>query len=190
MPFQPSPSVEPDSLPDEGDPAEEASTIDVPAPSMEPDRPDASEVEVERPDAPPVEPSPDLGLGAIAVPTGTAGDAPVSGSPDWDPPPSTDAMFAAEELTAGAAALGEDDADDDDLLAVGDIPPVEMETGLGPVEFVEIVIPESLLRTAMVRYGINIMLLSIFISEYLIGAIQGAIIIIAMLVQRSLVRKS
>ena len=36
----------------------------------------------------------------------------------------------------------------------------------------------------------NIMLLSNFISEYLIGAIQGAIIIIAMLVQRSLVRKS
>jgi ribose transport system permease protein len=36
----------------------------------------------------------------------------------------------------------------------------------------------------------NIMLLSNFISEYLIGAIQGAIIIIAMLVQRSLARKS
>ncbi len=35
----------------------------------------------------------------------------------------------------------------------------------------------------------NIMLLSNFISEYLIGAIQGTIIIIAMLVQRSLVRK-
>ncbi len=36
----------------------------------------------------------------------------------------------------------------------------------------------------------NIMLLSNFISEYLIGAIQGSIIIIAMLVQRSLMRKS
>jgi ribose transport system permease protein len=36
----------------------------------------------------------------------------------------------------------------------------------------------------------NIMLLSNFVSEYLIGAIQGAIIIIAMLVQRSLMRKS
>ena len=36
----------------------------------------------------------------------------------------------------------------------------------------------------------NIMLLSNFISEYLIGAIQGSIIIIAMLVQRSLARKS
>lgn len=35
----------------------------------------------------------------------------------------------------------------------------------------------------------NIMLLSNFVSEYLLGAIQGAIIIIAMLVQRSLVRK-
>jgi ribose transport system permease protein len=35
----------------------------------------------------------------------------------------------------------------------------------------------------------NIMLLSNFVSEYLIGAIQGAIIIIAMLVQRSLMRK-
>lgn len=35
----------------------------------------------------------------------------------------------------------------------------------------------------------NIMLLSNFISEYLISAIQGAIIIVAMLVQRSLVRK-
>lgn len=35
----------------------------------------------------------------------------------------------------------------------------------------------------------NIMLLSNFVSEYLIGAIQGAIIIIAMLVQRSLVRR-
>ncbi|MND47205.1 Ribose transport system permease protein RbsC [compost metagenome] len=35
----------------------------------------------------------------------------------------------------------------------------------------------------------NIMLLSNFISEYLIGAIQGAIIIIAMLVQRSLSRR-
>jgi ribose transport system permease protein len=36
----------------------------------------------------------------------------------------------------------------------------------------------------------NIMLLSNFISEYLIGAVQGAIIIIAMLVQRSLMRRS
>ena len=36
----------------------------------------------------------------------------------------------------------------------------------------------------------NIMLLSNFVSEYLIGAIQGAIIIIAMLVQRSLMRRS
>ncbi|MEM5469986.1 ABC transporter permease [Celeribacter marinus] len=36
----------------------------------------------------------------------------------------------------------------------------------------------------------NIMLLSNFISEYLIGAIQGTIIIIAMLVQRSLSRKA
>ena len=36
----------------------------------------------------------------------------------------------------------------------------------------------------------NIMLLSNYASEYLIGAIQGAIIIIAMLVQRSLIRKS
>lgn len=35
----------------------------------------------------------------------------------------------------------------------------------------------------------NIMLLSNVVSEYLLGAIQGAIIIIAMLVQRSLVRK-
>jgi len=36
----------------------------------------------------------------------------------------------------------------------------------------------------------NIMLLSNFISEYLIGAVQGAIIIVAMLVQRSLMRRS
>lgn len=36
----------------------------------------------------------------------------------------------------------------------------------------------------------NIMLLSNFVSEYLLGAIQGAIIIVAMLVQRSLVRRS
>ncbi|MFP5077118.1 ABC transporter permease [Rhizobium sp. YIM 134829] len=35
----------------------------------------------------------------------------------------------------------------------------------------------------------NIMLLSNFVSEYLLSAIQGAIIIIAMLVQRSLMRK-
>ncbi|EEY07752.1 monosaccharide-transporting ATPase [Brucella pinnipedialis M163/99/10] len=35
----------------------------------------------------------------------------------------------------------------------------------------------------------NIMLLSSFVSEYLLGAIQGAIIIIAMLVQRSLSRR-
>ncbi|MEE9906904.1 ABC transporter permease [Brucella intermedia] len=35
----------------------------------------------------------------------------------------------------------------------------------------------------------NIMLLSSFVSEYLLGAIQGAIIIIAMLVQRSLARR-
>ncbi|MET4632391.1 ABC transporter permease [Kaistia defluvii] len=35
----------------------------------------------------------------------------------------------------------------------------------------------------------NIMVLSNFVSEYLIGAVQGAIIIIAMLVQRSLVRR-
>lgn len=35
----------------------------------------------------------------------------------------------------------------------------------------------------------NIMLLSNFISEYLIGAIQGTIIIVAMLVQRSLARR-
>ena len=36
----------------------------------------------------------------------------------------------------------------------------------------------------------NIMLLSNFVSEYLIGAIQGAIIIVAMLVQRSLAKRS
>ena len=36
----------------------------------------------------------------------------------------------------------------------------------------------------------NIMVLSDFVSEYLIGAVQGAIIIIAMLVQRSLMRRS
>jgi ribose transport system permease protein len=36
----------------------------------------------------------------------------------------------------------------------------------------------------------NIMILSNYASEYLISAIQGAIIIIAMLVQRSLIRKS
>lgn len=36
----------------------------------------------------------------------------------------------------------------------------------------------------------NIMLLSSFVSEYLIGAIQGAIIIIAMLVQRFLMRRN
>ncbi|MGI4956428.1 MAG: ABC transporter permease [Janthinobacterium lividum] len=36
----------------------------------------------------------------------------------------------------------------------------------------------------------NIMILSNYASEYLIGAIQGAIIIAAMLVQRSLIRKS
>ncbi len=36
----------------------------------------------------------------------------------------------------------------------------------------------------------NIMVLSHFISEYLIGAVQGAIIIIAMLVQRTLMRRS
>ncbi|WP_343123009.1 hypothetical protein [Hoeflea sp. 108] len=36
----------------------------------------------------------------------------------------------------------------------------------------------------------NIMLLTSYVSEYLLGAIQGAIVIIAMLVQRSLTRKS
>ena len=36
----------------------------------------------------------------------------------------------------------------------------------------------------------NIMLLSNFISQYLIGAVQGAIIIVAMLVQRSLMRRT
>lgn len=36
----------------------------------------------------------------------------------------------------------------------------------------------------------NIMVLSDFVSEYLIGAVQGAIIIIAMLVQRSLMRQN
>ncbi|TPW27954.1 ABC transporter permease [Pararhizobium mangrovi] len=35
----------------------------------------------------------------------------------------------------------------------------------------------------------NIMVLSNFVSEYLIGAVQGAIIIVAMLMQRSLMRK-
>ena len=35
----------------------------------------------------------------------------------------------------------------------------------------------------------NIMVLSNFVSEYLIGAVQGVIIIIAMLVQRTLQRK-
>lgn len=43
-------------------------------------------------------------------------------------------------------------------------PPEGLEAGLAPVEFVEIVIPESLLRKAMVGYGINILLLSIAIS--------------------------
>lgn len=42
--------------------------------------------------------------------------------------------------------------------------PNELETGLSPVEFVEIVIPQSLLRDAMVGYGMNIMLLSVVIS--------------------------
>ncbi|MEP9371960.1 ABC transporter permease [Mesorhizobium sp. KR1-2] len=36
----------------------------------------------------------------------------------------------------------------------------------------------------------NIMLLTTYVSEYLLGAIQGAIVIIAMLVQRSLTRRS
>ncbi|WP_448950793.1 ABC transporter permease [Labrys neptuniae] len=36
----------------------------------------------------------------------------------------------------------------------------------------------------------NIMVLSNFVSEYLVGAVQGAIIIIAMLVQRSLARRT
>jgi len=36
----------------------------------------------------------------------------------------------------------------------------------------------------------NIMLLTSYVSEYLLGAIQGAIVIVAMLVQRSLTRKS
>lgn len=36
----------------------------------------------------------------------------------------------------------------------------------------------------------NIMVLSSFVSEYLIGAVQGAIIIVAMLVQRSLIDRS
>lgn len=36
----------------------------------------------------------------------------------------------------------------------------------------------------------NIMLLTTYVSEYLLGAIQGAIVIVAMLVQRSLTRKS
>ena len=35
----------------------------------------------------------------------------------------------------------------------------------------------------------NIMVLSSFVSEYLIGAVQGAIIIVAMLLQRSLMRR-
>ncbi len=35
----------------------------------------------------------------------------------------------------------------------------------------------------------NIMLLSNLVSEYLIGAVQGAIIIVAMLAQRSLTRR-
>jgi phosphatidate cytidylyltransferase len=111
--------------PEEGDPAEEASSVGGPSPAVEPDRPAGTSVEPDRPHDTAVEPGPDLGLGAVAVPAGTADDAPASGSPDWDPPPSTDAMFASEELTAGAAALGEDDADDDDLLAVGDVPPVD-----------------------------------------------------------------
>lgn len=34
----------------------------------------------------------------------------------------------------------------------------------------------------------NIMVLSNFVSEFLVGAVQGAIIIVAMLVQRSLHR--
>ena len=118
--------------PDEGDPAEEASTVGGPTPSVEPDPPDASEVEAEDVDASAVEPGPDLGLGAVAVPAGAVDGAPASGLPDWDPPPSTDAMFAAEELTAGAAARGKDDADDDDdVLAVGDVPPAD---ALGPAD--------------------------------------------------------
>lgn len=36
----------------------------------------------------------------------------------------------------------------------------------------------------------NIMLLTTYVSEYLLGAIQGAIVIVAMLVQRSLTRRS
>jgi ribose transport system permease protein len=44
---------------------------------------------------------------------------------------------------------------------------------------------------ALILEGIgNIMVLSNFVSEYLIGAVQGAIIIIAMLAQRSFARRS
>ncbi len=72
----------------------------------------------ERPEDAADEPGPDLGLGAVAMPAGTADVEAASGSPDWDPPPSTDAMFAAEELAAGGDARGEDgDADAAGLAA-------------------------------------------------------------------------
>src|SRR5262245_48249887 len=38
------------------------------------------------------------------------------------------------------------------------------ETGMGPGEFIEVVLPEAPLRTAMIRYGLNVLGLSIIIS--------------------------
>ena len=38
------------------------------------------------------------------------------------------------------------------------------ETGMGPGDFIEVVLPEAPLRTAMIRYGLNVLGLSIIIS--------------------------
>jgi phosphatidate cytidylyltransferase len=130
----------PEPTPESGEAAEEGSG-DGPA-AAEPEPPHETVVEPDRPDD--AGPGADLGLGAVDVPAGAA-DAPGTGPSDWDPPPSTDALFPADELSEGAddgealdvdapalAAPGEGgdlsgdrDLADDDLLAVGDVPPVD-----------------------------------------------------------------
>jgi phosphatidate cytidylyltransferase len=132
----------PEPTPEPGEAVEEGSGDGHAA--AEPEPPQETAVEPDRPDAAGPGPGPDLGLGAVVVPAGAA-DAPGTGPPDWDPPPSTDALFPADELSEGAddgeapdgdapplAASGEGDElsgdrdlADDDLLAVGDVPPVD-----------------------------------------------------------------
>jgi hypothetical protein len=68
------------------------------------------------------------------------------------------------------------------------------ETGMGPGEFIEVVLPEAPLRTAMIRYGVNVLGLSIIISmisaALVYFALNGLLVQPMMRITRNMLRFS